>query len=92
MYDLFTIKHRRVKGTFMQIKKEKINIHFNKKVTEKIDFTVLVVHEFSSLQDLQTRLKCWNETAKLLVNWMKPLNELKALNYKREQAGVLFDN
>ena len=76
----------------MQIKKEKINIHFNKKVTEKIDFTVLVVHEFSSLQDLQTRLKCWNETAKLLVNWMKPLNELKALNYKREQAGVLFDN
>ena len=63
-----------------------------KKITEKIDFTVLVVHEFSSFLDLQTRLKCWNETAKVLLNWMKALNELKALNYKREQAGALFDN
>ena len=32
----------------MQIKKQKINAHSNKKITEKIGFTVLVVHEFSS--------------------------------------------
>ena len=74
-----TTKQYKVEGTFMQIKKQKINAHFNKiKSLTKLTS----VYKFSSLLDLWTWSECWNETTKVLLNGMKALNKLKALNYK----------
>ena len=81
VWPFVTTKQYKVKGTFMQIKKQTINAHFNK-ITDKIDFIVLVVYKFSSLLNLWAWSKCWNETTKVLLNGMKALNKLKALNYK----------
>ena len=66
----------------MQIEKQKINAHFKKKkITEKIDFIVLVVYEFNSLLDLWTGPKWRNKITKVLLNRMDALIEMKALNY-----------
>ena len=52
-----------------------------KKITEKIDFLVLVVYEFNSLLDLWTGPKWQNKITKVLLNRMDALIEMKALNY-----------